>query len=289
MSGQKVGKAIEDAGRQATDDVKQVVREASPWITRLGRLGFAAIGSVYVLIGVLAVQAAISLREARAGTRGALAYIVQLPFGQILLAAVAAGFVFHAVWRFTQTLMDTDGKGSDAKGKAVRAGFAGVGLIYLGLAFSAVKIILGARSDGGFWTRSWTAWLLAQPFGQWFVALVGAGVFVAGIYFFYQALSAKFRETLLFVKMSGEQEKWGTLFGRFGFAARGVIFCIIGVFLIFAAWYSDAGETRDFGGALRFVERQRYGALLLGLVAAGLFSHGLFMFFLAKCRRMVCN
>lgn len=279
----------EKIGRRATEDFKETVREFSPWVVRLGRLGFAAIGAVYIIVGVLAVQAAISLREAKTGTRGALAYIAQLPLGQILLAAVAAGFVFHAVWRFTQALMDTDRKGSDAKGKVVRAGFAGVGLIYLGLAFSAVKIVLGARSGGGFWTRSWTAWLLEQPLGAWLVAAVGAGVFVAGIYFFYQTLSAKFRENLLYAKMSDTQEKWGTRFGRFGFAARGAVFCIIGVFLVFAAWFSDAGETRDFAGALRFVERQSYGAWLLGVVAFGLFSYGIFMLFLAKCRRMVCN
>ncbi len=289
MNGQEVGERIQDAGRQATDDAKQAVRKFSPWVVRLGRLGFAAIGAVYILVGILAAQAAISLREAKTGTRGALAYIAQLPLGQMLLAAVAAGFVFHAVWRFTQALMDTDAKGANAKGKVVRAGFVGVGLIYLGLAFSAVKIVLGARSSGGFWARSWTAWLLEQPFGAWLVALVGAGVFVAGIYFFYQALSAKFRETLLYTKMSDAQEKWGTRFGRFGFAARGAVFCIIGVFLVFAAWFSDAGETRDFAGALRFVERQIYGAWLLGLVAFGLFSYGIFMLFLAKYRRMVCN
>ncbi len=279
----------EKIGQRATDDLKETVREARPWVVRLGRLGFAAIGFVYIFIGILAAQAAISLREARAGTRGAFAYIAQLPFGQFLLAVVAAGFAFHAIWRFTQALMDTDAKGSDAKGKVLRAGFVGIGLIYLGLAFSAVKIILGMRSGYGFWAKSWTAWLLAQPFGGWLVAFLGAGVFVAGIFFFYQAYSTKFRQWLLLEKMSGAQEKWGTRFGRFGFAARGVIFCIIGVFLVFAAWYSDAEETRDFGGALRFVERQPYGAWLLGLVAAGLFSHGMFMFFLAKCRRMVCN
>jgi hypothetical protein len=289
MNGQEIGERIQDAGKQATDDFKQAVREFSPWVVRLGRLGFAAIGAVYILVGVLALQAAISLREAKTGTRGALAYIAQLPLGQILLALVAAGFVFHALWRFTQALMDTDRKGSDKRGKTTRLGFAGVGLVYLGLAFSAVKIILGARSDGGFWARSWTAWLLEQPFGAWLVALVGAGIFLAGIYFFYQSLSAKFRETLLFAEMSERWEKWGVRFGRFGFAARGVIFCIIGVFFGFAAWFSDAGESRDFAGALRFVERQSYGAWLLALIAAGLFSYGIFMFFLAKCRRMVCN
>jgi len=287
MDTQEVGKQVQDAGKQVKDEVRQAVREASPWVVRLGRLGFAAIGVVYILIGILAAQAAISARTAKVGTRGALQYIVELPLGQFLLIAVAIGLLCHALWRFTEALMDTDAKGSDAKGFVIRAGFAVIGLLYLGLAFSAVKIVLGARSSDGFWARSWTAWLLAQPFGQWLVALGGAIVIIAGIYFFYQTYSTKFRKTLLFQEMSGSQEKWGTRFGRFGFAARGVVFCIIGIFLVFAAWYSDAGETRDFGGALRVVERQSYGAWLLGFVAVGLFSYGIFMLFLARFRRMV--
>lgn len=268
-------------------EVKQAVSDARLWVVRLGRLGFAAKGMVYLLVGILAVQAAVGTRTAKGGTSGVFAYIVELPFGQFLLVAVATGFVFHAVWRLTQALMDTDDKGSDAKGIAIRAGFAGIGLIYLGLAFSAVKIFLGARNKDGFWAKSWTAWLLAQPFGRWLVALVGAGIFIAGIYFFYQTYTAQFQERLLDAKMSDAQKKWGTRFGRIGFASQGVVYCIIGIFLAFAAWHSDAGETRDFGGALRFVERQSYGAWLLGLVAAGVFFFGIFMFFLAKYRRMV--
>lgn len=267
--------------------LKKAARASRSWVVWLGRLGFAAIGVVYILVGILAAQAAVSARRARVGKRGALQYIAELPLGQFLLIAVAFGLLCHALWRFTEALMDTDDKGSNAKGFAIRAGFAGIGLLYLGLAFSAVKIVLGARNASGIWAKSWTAWLLAQPFGQWLVALAGASILIAGIYFFYQACTTKFRKNLLFREMSGAQEKWGTRFGRFGFAARGVIFCIIGVFLVFAAWYSDAGETRDFGGALRVVERQPFGAWLLGFVAVGLFSYGIFMLFLARFRRMV--
>jgi len=276
------------SGEQANEEVKQAVREARPWVVGFGRFGFAVIGIVYLLIGILAAHSAVSAAAA-VGTRGALQEIVQLPFGQILLVAATIGLVCHALWRLTQALMDTDDKGSDAKGFAVRTGFVFIALLYFGLAFAAVKIVLGARTQSGFWARSWTAWLLAQPFGQWLVASVGAGIFIAGIYFFYQAYSTQFRETLLFAKMSEKQEKWGTRFGRLGFAARGVVFCIIGIFLVFAAWYSDAGETRDFGGALRAVEQQPYGVWLLALVAGGLFSYGIFVLFLARFRRMVSH
>ncbi|MBA2736355.1 MAG: DUF1206 domain-containing protein [Pyrinomonadaceae bacterium] len=279
----------ESVGEKAKEEVKQVVREARPWVIRLGRLGFAAIGIVYILVGILAAQAAIGAKAAKYDAQGVLYYIAHLPFGQIMLVAVAVGLVCHALWRLTQALMDTDRKGSEAKGVVVRAGFVGIALFYFGLAFSAVKIVLGARNDSGFWAQSWTAWLLAQPFGQWLVALVGAIITISGVYFFYQAYSTKFRDTLLFREMSERQEIWGTRFGRFGFAARGVVFCIIGFFLAFAAWHSDAGETRDFGAALRVIEQQSYGAWLLGVVAVGLFSYGIFMLFLTMYRRMVSS
>lgn len=67
----------------------------------------------------------------------------------------------------------------------------------------------------------------------------------------------------------------------------GVIFCVIGFFLVLAAYQTDAGKTRGLGGALQAVEQQPLGAWLLGLVAAGFVSYGLFMFVLAKYRRMV--
>ncbi len=43
----------ESVGEKAKEEVKQVVREARPWVIRLGRLGFAAIGIVYILVGIL--------------------------------------------------------------------------------------------------------------------------------------------------------------------------------------------------------------------------------------------
>lgn len=271
---------------QVEEKVKQAVREASPWITVLGRLGYAAKGIIFIIVGVLAAYSAIGAKSADDGTTSAMRHIEELPLGQFMLVAVAVGLVFHAVWRLVQAFMDTENKGSEIKGFAARGVFAAIALIYIGLAFSAVKIVLGVKSDG-IWTQSWTAWLLALPFGAWLVGLAGAVVFAVGFYQFYQTFTAKFRENLLFGEMSETQEKWATRVGRFGFAARGVVFCIIGFFLVLAAYQANAGKVRDLAGALHAVEQQSFGAWLLGLVAAGFISYGLFMFVLAKYRRMV--
>ena len=277
----------QEIGSQVKDKVKQSVREASPWLVWLGRFGYAAKGIVFVIVGVLAAYAAIGAGAANDGTQSALQYIAELPFGQFLLVVMAIGLASHALWRIVQAFMDTENKGSTWKGIAARGAFVVIGLIYAGLSFSAVKIFLGVRSAEGEQEQGWTALLLAQPFGQWLVGIVGAIVIGIGLYQFYRSYSADFRKNLLLDEMNKTEEKWATRFGRFGYAARGVVFCIIGIFLVFGAWYSDAGETRDFGGALRVVERQTFGAWLLGFVAVGLFSYGIFMLFLARFRRMV--
>lgn len=271
---------------QIKEKAKEKVREKRSWVVWMGRVGFAAMGVVHLLVGVLAIMSVVSIASA-SGTEGAMRQIVRLPFGQILLIIVAVGLVNYALWRFIQASMDTDAKGSDFKGFATRIGFAVIGVVYLGLSFSAVKILLGTQSSDSVWAQSWTAWLLAQPFGQWLVGLAAAIAAGVGILHFYIAYNTKFRENWKLPEMSESQEKWGTWFGIVGFIARGIVFCIIGFFLAYAAWQSNAGRVRDFGSALDTLEQQPYGVWLLGVVAVGLFSYGIFMFFQARFRRIV--
>ncbi len=271
---------------QVKNEAQTAVREYHTWPVWIGRSGFAGMAAVHLLVGILAVMSVVGAAAA-IGTQGSIQQIAELPFGQFLLVAVAVGLVCHSFWLVTRAVMDTDAKGSDSRGIASRGASVIAALIYLGLAFSAVRIVLGVTINTGSWAQTWTAWLLAKPFGQWLVGLAGAIAAAIGTYYFYQAYSAHFQENLLLSEMSTKQKKWVTRFGRFGFAARGLVLCIIGFFLAFAGWHSDAGETRDFGGALYALERRPYGTWLLAFVAAGLISYGIFLLLLTRFRRMV--
>lgn len=276
-------------GNEVKREVRETLREKSHWVRWAGRIGYAARGTVYLLIAVLAGRAAFGARQVDEGARGALEQVVALPFGQTLLIIVAAGLVCHAVWRFIQAFLDTDGKGSDTTGYLARTMFILIGLIYLGLAFSAVKIFFGYYGGGNdLWTRSWTAWLLSQPFGQWLVGIIGAVIAGIGAYQFYKAFSTKFRKHLV-AELDDDVEEFGARLGRYGLIARGIVFFISGGFFIFAGWSANAGRIKDFGSALQFVERQPYGIWLLGLLALGLAAYGVFMLFLAVYREMVRN
>jgi hypothetical protein len=64
--------------------------------------------------------------------------------------------------------------------------------------------------------------------------------------------------------------------GKVGFAARSVIFVLIGGFLIFAAAKHNPQDAEGFAGALRILKQQTFGSILLSMTAVGMMCFGLF-------------
>src|SRR3954451_2717274 len=58
---------------------------ARPWIERLARAGYLAKGVVYLLIGILALQAAAGAGGRTTGTTGAFRVLLRQPLGHWLL------------------------------------------------------------------------------------------------------------------------------------------------------------------------------------------------------------
>jgi Na+/proline symporter len=256
------------------------------WVERLARFGYAAKGVVYTIVGALAVQAAFGQGGQTTDTKGALGAIAAQPFGKFLLVLLTIGLIGYVLWRFVQAIKDPEHKGDDPKGLARRAGYAISGLIYAGLALSAIGLIRGSGGGGGNSEQGWTAKLLSQPFGQWLVGLVGALVIGIGFYQLYEAYKAKFRKEMKLHEMSPTEETWATRIGRFGLAARGVVFVIIGFFLLQAARQSDPNQARGLDGALKALAQQPYGPWLLGIVALGLVAYGIYQGVQARYRRI---
>ena len=73
-----------------------------------------------------------------------------------------------------------------------------------------------------------------------------------------------------------EQREIVTQLGIAGFLARAFVFAMIGLFLLFAAINSRSSEAKGFAGALRVIQHQPYGSVLLGISAAGLLAFGLY-------------
>jgi hypothetical protein len=251
----------------------------------LARLGYAAHGSVSLLVGLLALLAAFGRGGATTGSRGALQTLLAQPMGQVLLGAVAIGLFGFAMWRACQGLLDADGRGNSRGALLARAGQLISAIIYVGLGIAAVGLLMGWRSrgDDGQSARDWTAWLLSQPFGRWAVAAVGLAVIGAAIGMASKAWRASFRRHMT---CDARAARWVVPLGRVGHAARAVVTLTVGIFLLVAAWQSDASEARGLGGALRALQDQPFGQALFALIAAGLAAFGAFEFAEARYRRI---
>jgi hypothetical protein len=262
-------------------------KPVNPWIERLARFGYATKGIVYILIGALAVLAALDLGGQTTDTHGAFKEIYSHTFGLILLSAIAIGLAGYAIWRVAQAILDAEGKGNQLKGISIRIGYACSGLIHAGLAFSAARVVLGNRQGSSEQDhKNRTAQVMALPYGPLLIGLIGVGFIGFGLYQLYKGYKCKFLKQLEGGSMDATESRWATRCGQIGLAARGVVFSIIGYFLIMAALDYNPREVRGLGGALRAIAAQPYGKVLLGIVAAGLAIYGFYMFIEAKYHRI---
>jgi Domain of Unknown Function (DUF1206) len=267
--------------------VNEVIRGG--WVQRCARVGYAAKGAVYAIIGVLAVQVAVGEGGRMTDGEGALSSVAEQPFGAALLALLSIGLVGFVVWRFVQTFVDPEHKGTRPKGLLVRAMYAVSGLVYAGLCLSALQLLVGRARGGGRSTQGWTARLLEQPYGQVLVALVGLVILGYAVQQLRVAWKRSFTRRLDFSRLRGLSQAWAVRISRFGLAARALVFLTIGTFFVRAAVDANAREAKGVGEALSTLSRQPEGELLLGAVALGLIAYAVYLFIVARCRRIVTS
>ena len=272
---------------QIQEQIQRAALHAGPAIAALARAGYAAKGVVYVLVGGLAVLAAAGYGGQTAGSRGALHTLLDRPYGRVILAVVAFGLAGYAVWCFVRAVLDPQRDGTGLKGIGKRAFHFLKGVVHVALVLAVVQMVRGSGGgDDGAGARDWTARLMSIPMGIWLVGAVGFGVVGYGARQIYRGWTSDLDKRLSLGRMNPAAAKWTVRFSRFGMAARGVVFGVIGLFLVVAAYRHNPQEVRGVGETLATLQRQPYGPVLLGAVALGLVAYGLYQFILARYRRI---
>ena len=238
------------------------------------RVGFAARGIMYLAIGYLALKAG------RAeGSGGALEFLSG-GAGRVLVAIMALGFLAYGLWRISEALVDTEGKGGDAKGMVKRAAGFASGLIHLGLALYSATLASGGGKGGGSGdgAEQGAATALALPGGQAVLILAAAILLVTGLYQFVKAAKLGF---LRHLDPRAARQDWVRWTGRLGYAARGLVFLVIAWFLWNSGRQNSAGQAGGSEDALA-----SFPPTLQAIVAAGLGLFGLFSLVEARYRRI---
>lgn len=274
---------VSERAEEVIDDVA-----ASPWMEMLARFGYATKGIVYIVVGGVAALAALGLRHETTDVRGALQEIEDKPFGTAALATVAFGLVGYVLWRWVQALADTDHKGTKLKGVLVRIGYFFSGVVYAGLALTAAKILIDVdEPDSSSRIQElWIARVLRIPAGRTLVILAGCATIGFGLYQIFKGFRAKFRKRLKLAEMSEGSIKMATWSGRIGYAARGVVFCVIGFFAAQAALHFNPDEAKGLDEALATLAQNYYGAWALLAVAVGLIFYGFYMLVESRYRKI---
>ncbi|HEU0014475.1 MAG TPA: DUF1206 domain-containing protein [Longimicrobium sp.] len=264
--------------------LRSAAREASPWIERLARLGYAARGVVYLLVGYLAVRAALSpAGGGAADQKGALRLLDTGGAGRAVLAVVALGLAGFALWRAVQAAV-VDAREEHGGKLAVRRIYHGIsGLLHLALALEAARLALRKPGGGsGDETRHWTAEAMQRGWGRYAVIAAGAILIGVAIKEIVGAFARDFAERVHVHDLDAGLRRNVERLGRFGTAARGVVFGISGWFVLQAGLKYSPSEARGLGGVLDALGDASYGQVLLGLVALGLIGFGVWQFVKAR-------
>jgi hypothetical protein len=269
-----VGCDLANAGSTVLNHAAAV--EVAPWVERLARVGYGAKALLYITVGLLAAQAAFGRAGRTTDTHGALEIVHGVTFGRVVLLVVAAGLIGYAVWRLVEAVVDPERRGTSAKAVAVRAGFVIRGLFHGALGVAALRLALGDGSNGSeFDAKGWTARAFELPGGDLMISIAALGVAGYGLYQFYRAYAPKLGRQLDVSSMTARLGSWVVGVSRFGLAARGVVFCLIGWFLFRAGAQHDAGEAGGLRESLRAVAslgRWPFVVVALGLVAYGAYQ-----------------
>lgn len=252
------------------------------WVVLLARTGFVAKGVVYLLLGFLGLKAALGTSEV-ASTERALLGILRAPLGTLMLSILTVGLAWYAVWRFIEAFGDANRKGTEPKGLAARAIYLASGVIYAGLALDAAAILLRWQNDSGE-VRSFFADLLTGPLAL----LAGLGLVVYGLYQVWKGFSGKLSKQLNAGEARREGGPWVIAISRAGLAGRGLVFVLLGGWLMThpASGPSMASSSGGAAGSLRLVGRLPQGDLWLAAAACALIAYGIYQLVHSRYRRI---
>jgi hypothetical protein len=251
-------RASKVTGAEPVERARELARESR--FLSLCRIGFFGRGLLYLLIGYLA------LRTGQTEDVAGIFDYLNDGAGRLLLLAIGLGLAAYGLWRLADGAFGIEHPGSTGRAKRLRIAAAVIGVIYLYLAFVAARVLLGGDSEGS--PQHQARMVLDWPGGSLVLGLVALALIASGFVQLRNAWTCSFLEPLDRRALS-PLVRW---LGRIGYAARGIIFLIVGFLLARAAVEGLSSKAGGMEEALDLLSRPLLFTMAIGLFLFGLFS-----------------
>lgn len=247
--------------------------EKFKWLVRVGYFSRAIL---YSVLGLISLTSASRIAD---GTNGIFRAVEDFPAGKAILLIMVIGLTAYALFRFASTAFDIENNGCDSKGWAKRIGHAGSGIGHLALALSAYQFASsqGAGGGSGGGAQEAAAGILSVEFGGIALGLLGIAFFITALFQLKKGVSGDFMHGIS--ASAPDATRW---LGGVGYAARGVVYAVIG-WSLFKAGFMSAGaeQVKTLGDAVASLAGE---GLVFTVTAIGLLLFGLFSLVLARYR-----
>lgn len=247
----------------------------------LARAGLTARGVIYLLIGVLAFLMARGSAAEHADQKGALAELLSHSYGTVLVWVLAVGFFGYALWRLSEAAFGVTGEGHGAR---PRLKSLARGLAYLVLTFTAVSALRGSATSQSSQQESLAARVMSHSGGRVAVAMVGVAIVAVGAALVVEGVRLTFLR--YFRAVPARVHALIVHLGRIGTIARGLVFALVGILVVSAAWTVDPNRAGGIDAAFRTLLSQPYGQVLGIAAAIGLIAFGVYGLAEARYRRV---
>ncbi len=238
------------------------------------RVGYFSRAILYSVLGLIALTSASKIAE---GTNGVFQAIEDFPGGNVILWILVVGLIAYALFRLASPLFDIENNGSDATGWGHRIGHLGSAIGHLALAYSAYKFAGSGSGGSGGGAQQAASGVLSIDFGGIVLGLLGIAFFLAAISQAKKGFTGSFMN-----RISAQAPDFTRILGGIGFAARAVVYAVIGWSLVKVGFLSSGSEeVKTLGSAVASLAGE---GIIFKLVAVGLLIFGLFSLILARYR-----
>lgn len=256
----------------------------------IARAGYSAKTVMYSMLGIFILSLVINtLNREKASQSHVFSTLKEQPFGQVILGLLIVGLACYALWRWLQVFYNR--RESDEYRFLFYINqifFVVSGLFYFGAAYLGAKTLLsiGSKKSGQSSGEQTSEYLLQYEWGIIVVAAIGVCVLIFACVQFKHAVTADFMDKFSLTALSGHVKASILCSGRVGYAARGIVYILVGSFFVISAVNSNPSQAGGLRQALSTLMEQPFGPYLIMGVGAGFLLFGIYCGLEARYRNI---